>query len=328
MPELLRTTGAGYTALNAYFSTFAFSGMLGLAVAFLAVARCAKVALVTVLAVAIVATAPTVLSPQLLLLPAYLELLAVAHGVINALFPIAGAIFLSSGRANRGDFAGALVLLFAAVLVASVIPVTLTSFSTQIWGPSTSASCLIAAMGVAIAVLLTCTQLTFDDVPAPRHTPLELRQRSPWLVLFLTTVPVVVATGLFAGAFAATMSFFGGGRIEDTLTHPMALLAIAFVVLWIAYIAYWLYRIHGELAAAAASPRLLTPRAALLIGLFLPLGMIVILMTLADLLNERAYAQGGKRAIAPPLIGLCSVLLPPVAMALIQNAANKAQPAI
>ncbi|WP_024889882.1 hypothetical protein [Luteimonas huabeiensis] len=326
MPHLLIAADAERRSIYGYLSMFSSGGLLGLALAFLVVARGGKASLAAVLAAGALVAAPAALNPQSLLAPWYPSLLGATLGAVNVVFPIAGAFFLSTGRANRVDFAGALILLIAAAMVASIVPVAVATELARASAASLAAGGSVAALIAAAVVLLACQRLTFDDAPPPHHRPLPPRRRSPWLVLMTTGAPLIVAAGLLTYALARTLSFFGPSRISDTLAHPMALLALVLLIAWAAGIAYWLYRIHGEVAAANASPRLLTPSAALWIGMFVPLGLVVVLMTLGDFLNERTASPGRRRAIPTPVLALCVILVPPVAMALIQHAANKTYP--
>jgi hypothetical protein len=108
----------------------------------------------------------------------------------------------------------------------------------------------------------------------------------------------------------------------------LALLLFSVAVAALVYMAVWVYRIHGELAGAAPSQRLLTPLAAVPVAFLVPLGLSVLLLTLADLLNDRARDIGNRRAISTGWLAVWSVLLPPIAIAMIQSAANGSYDAI
>lgn len=60
----------------------------------------------------------------------------------------------------------------------------------------------------------------------------------------------------------------------------------------------------------------------MLIAILVPLGLPVLLMTLGDLLNERARDRGEANAVSIAWLGIWSFILPPVPIAMIQNAAN------
>jgi hypothetical protein len=111
------------------------------------------------------------------------------------------------------------------------------------------------------------------------------------------------------------------------VTYSPVMLLFSFLVVSIGlaaliYFAYWIYRIHGELAGAEPSQRLLTPLAAMFIAVLVPLGLPIIIMTLGDLLNGRADNKGEGRVVSIAWLAVWSLILPPVAIAMIQNAAN------
>jgi uncharacterized iron-regulated membrane protein len=134
----------------------------------------------------------------------------------------------------------------------------------------------------------------------------------PMVLIFLLSLGIY---GLQGGDIEA------GGTFELTLLLALAVLVIAIAAL--IYLAWWCYRIHGELAGAAPSQRLLTPLAGMLIAVFVLLGLPVLLMTLGDLLNDRGGESGKGRLISIAWLAFWSFLLPPVAIALVQNAANR-----
>ena len=115
-------------------------------------------------------------------------------------------------------------------------------------------------------------------------------------------------------------------NVFDVTSSPItllpALLAIGIAVAVFIYFAFWVYRIHGELAGAAQSQRLVTPLAAMLIAVLVPLGLAVLVMTLGDLLNDRARNAGQGPLVSIGWLGIWSFVFPPIAMAMIQNAAN------
>ena len=127
---------------------------------------------------------------------------------------------------------------------------------------------------------------------------------------------IVIPHYLYPGSVISLRSFDSGA---------ISLLAVLGIVVLFSliYFAYWIYHIHGELAGTAASQRLLTPLAALLIALFVPMALPILLMTLGDLLNDRARAKGTGRALSITWLMIFCFLLPPVAMSMIQRAANK-----
>ena len=86
------------------------------------------------------------------------------------------------------------------------------------------------------------------------------------------------------------------------------------------YWLYWLYRAHGEVTSMAPSRSILSPRAAVLAGIFIPfLIHPIILISLNDALNQQAV----KPYRASWVIFLLSVVCLPAAIALIQSSMNE-----
>ncbi|MBB4479228.1 putative membrane protein [Rhizobium etli] len=169
-------------------------------------------------------------------------------------------------------------------------------------------------------MLVPAGNLAFDDAPRPRHKPLAPRQRSPLLVaVILITPPILI---LLAAVGIRLFQATDAGVSDSSIALLLTLLVFAIALAAFIYLAYWVYRIHGELAGAAPSQRLLTPLAAMLIAIIVPLGLPVLVMTLGDILNERARDRGRGNAVSIAWLGIWSFFVPPVAIAMIQNAAN------
>ena len=93
------------------------------------------------------------------------------------------------------------------------------------------------------------------------------------------------------------------------------------------YAVYWLYRIHGEEAYVKPSRKLLSPRVAAWISVIPFISELMIpfmLSTLADHNNEVSESSGGGRVQRPWAAFLWGLLLPPVAIAIIQSKLNEA----
>jgi predicted PurR-regulated permease PerM len=86
---------------------------------------------------------------------------------------------------------------------------------------------------------------------------------------------------------------------------------------------YWLYRVHGEVAAVAPSRGLLSPRAALLGSTFVPFLAFFAMASLVDALNSRCQELGRPRLRSPVTTFLWALFLAPVAVALIQSSINR-----
>ena len=99
--------------------------------------------------------------------------------------------------------------------------------------------------------------------------------------------------------------------------------AVAFLCLIPFYHLYWLFRAHGEVASEAPSSVLLSPRAA--VGMaFVPLMFPIITTTLIDALNVHATGSGHRQLRSPVGVFLWSLFFPPVGIAFVQAAMNRA----
>ena len=107
-------------------------------------------------------------------------------------------------------------------------------------------------------------------------------------------------------------------------SRPPLQVALLFLVPF--YGLYWLYRVHGEVAAVAPSRALMSPRGALLGGIFIPFLWLFAVASLAEVL-QRKYQENGLPA-PPSVLGtsLWALFLPPVAAALLQSRLNRLVP--
>jgi len=112
-----------------------------------------------------------------------------------------------------------------------------------------------------------------------------------------------------------------GYALEPTQREPLGVAILCFIPF---YGLYWLYRVHGEITQLAPSRTILSPRGAVLAGLFAPLLLPVMLTSLMDALNQRAI-DTGKATYRPSwTVFLSSLVFFPIAVALLQTALNKA----
>ncbi len=320
MPLVLGQAGISHSDIGIFFAVLQFGWIFGAVFAFMIVPRAGRTALIIPLLacgllLGTVSFVPTALTSAVFLAP-----FGLAFGTLQTLFTFAAFVFLSAGRATKVDFASAAVIIGAASFLSFLAPVVGSLLFLDPEKPAKLILAMLGMMGLALIVLIVSRRLAFDDAPRPRHKPLTPKRRSPFLVVFLATLPLMVVAVVFTIVVAQRFSLFGSASM---ITHPLILLVPVLLILWAAYAAYWLFRIHGELAGAQASQRLLTPGAGLAIGLLAPLGLPVLLMTLGDLLNARARDAGKPRAVPIWAVGIFSILFSPIAMALIQHGANK-----
>lgn len=172
-----------------------------------------------------------------------------------------------------------------------------------------------AAMAIASLLLTSTRGRLFDEAPAPRHRPLEPTSREGATVTIIAALPWAALAGV----------------TWITATVPMSLEAIrqwltavtATFVLSLAATAYWVYRIHGELAYIRQSSKLFTPRAALLFFLLVPLATPILMFTLGAVLREARDERPslGRRSMG--WFNAWCVVFPPVAMGMVQDQMNE-----
>lgn len=320
LPLISQIAGSGPEIVGIFYLGSTLGWVTGAFVAFIVAARQGWAALVSSILVCGLVTAGFLTMPAVWGSPVFLFLFGLAVGTVRAVFPLAIAIFLVSGRPGKLDFACALTLMSTTILVSGFAPMgagLLYGFDQSglsvVW---VSLTCLLLAM----LVLLPARRLDFDEPPRQRHEPLLPRQRSPVTVAAILLTPPILLLLLGLGAYFFQVTEFGGAG-SLALSFSVLLLCVALGA--VIYLAYWIYRIHGELAGAAASQRLLTPLAATLIAILVPLGLPVLVMTLGDLLNDRARDRGQGASISIAWLAIWSFFLPPFAIALVQNAANE-----
>lgn len=320
LPLVSNLAGISSENVGIYFLGSTFGLIVGAFVAFIVAVCQGRAALIAAILVCCLVTAGFLVMPVAWGSLALLFLFGVTVGTVRAVFPLAIPIILVGGRPGKLDFASILVLMSATILVSRFAPLgsgMLSVFDKEglsiVWA---YLGCLV----LAVVVLLPARRLDFDGSPRHRHQPLPPRRRSPVMVAAILLAPLILflLTGL-GGRFLQVTTLGNAGPLALILSFLSLCVALGAVI----YLAYWVYRIHGELAGAQASQRLLTPRAAALIAIFVPFGLPILMMTLGDLLNDRARDRGRAASVSLPWLAVGSFLVPPLAIALIQNTANR-----
>jgi len=321
-PLISREAGSSFQTVGIFYLGSNAGWVIGAFLAFVVATRHGRPALIAPLVACALVAIAVIPAPALWASPAFLFVFGLLFGTARAVFPLAIAIFLVGGRSGRIDFGCALTLMSTTILTSGLAPVVASWLYQAGQGGVPLTLGFLACLVVAVLLLLPAQPLAFDDAPRQRHRPIAPQKRSPLMVAVILIVPMVLIFLLSLGIYGLQ-----GGDIEAGGTFKFTqLLALAVLVIAIAaliYLAWWCYRIHGELAGAAPSQRLLKPLAAMLIAVFVPLGLPVLLMTLGDLLNDRGGESGKGRLISIAWLAFWSFLLPPVAIALAQNAANR-----
>lgn len=150
-----------------------------------------------------------------------------------------------------------------------------------------------------------------------------VREWGVWGVAYMALIPVVVSAFILSTVGSA---LFAGQPPERGYTlAPAARKPVVAALLSVVppYALYWLYRIHGEVAAVAPSRDLLSPRAALFSSLFVPFLALFAMTSLIDALNCRRKDLGEPRLRSPITIFVWTLFFAPVAVALIQSGINR-----
>ena len=327
MYEITGSMNAGAIDSSLFYLASQSGWVLGAFLSFMVLGRRAKVALIAPLIVCCVIALFLIWGKGGVSSLTFIAF-AVSSGVVRGVFVFAAAVFMSEGKASRVDFACALVIMMAVVPASmAVIPIIQALMFPSSIGVQRLLWFFVVCHIMALLVLLPCKTFFFDRAPVYRHRPLSARQRSPWLVALLAALPLVaiLITVVFTVPRVYLLPegiFRGDSPVRFQVISLLALAAILLIA-GVLYVGYWMYRIHGEQAAASPSQRLLTPRAAVFVALLAPFGLPVLLMTLGDILNDQAKEQGQPRVASMVALGFASLLFPPVAMALIQRAMNK-----
>ncbi|HEV2502388.1 MAG TPA: hypothetical protein VGV39_04905 [Mesorhizobium sp.] len=319
-PLALQRTGISAQGVGIFFIGSTLGLVVGALVALIAAMRQGRTVLIVSILVCGLATAGFLVMPVAWGSPVLLFLFGLVVGTVRAVFPLAIAIILVSGRPGKFDFACVFVLMSATILVSRFAPMAtglLYAFDRDglliVW-------LLLGCVVLAALVLLPAQPLDFGEAPRHRHEPLPPKQRSPLMIAVILLAPPILflLMGLVA-RFLQVSTFGNASPLALILSFLLLCAAVGSVI----YLAYWVYRIHGELAGAQASQRLLTPRAATLVAILAPFGLPILAVTLGDLLNDRARDKGQAALVSLPWLAVWSFVLPPLAIALVQNAANR-----
>lgn len=319
-PLISQMADSSVQTIGIFYFGSTLGWVVGAFLAFIVAGRHGRSALISPILVCAVVAVAFLPLPALWGSPGFLLFFGLVLGALRAVFPLASAIFLVGGRPGKIDFGCALTLMSTTILISAFAPLGASWLYGLDLGAVPVVSAFLACLLLAVILLVPAGNLAFDDAPRPRHKPLAPRQRSPLLVaVILITPPILI---LLAAVGIRLFQATDAGVSGSSIALLLALLVFAIAVAGFIYLAYWVYRIHGELAGAAPSQRLLTPLAAMLIAILVPLGLPVLVMTLGDLLNERARDRGRGNVVSIAWLGIWSLIVPPVAIAMIQNAAN------
>ncbi|MBB2820780.1 UNVERIFIED_ORG: MFS family permease [Rhizobium esperanzae] len=319
-PVIAQMAGSSAQTIGIFYFGSTLGWVVGAFLAFIVAGRHGRSALISPILVCAIVAVAVLPAPDLWGSPSFLLFFGLVLGAVRAVFPLASAIFLVGGRSGKIDFGCALTLMSTTILISAFAPVGASWLYELDLGAVPVVSAFLGCLLLAVILLVPAGNLAFDDAPRPRHKPLAPRQRSPLLVAVILITPPILILLAAIGFRMFQANDVGVG--DSPIALLLALLVFAIALAAFIYLAYWVYRIHGELAGAAPSQRLLTPLAAMLIAILVPLGLPVLLMTLGDLLNERARDRGEGNAVSIAWLGIWSFILPPVAIAMIQNAAN------
>lgn len=320
LPLVSNLAGVSSENVGIFFLGTILGLVVGSFAAFIVALGHARAAMILPILVSSLVTAGVLAMPAVLGSMVLLFLFGVAVGTVRAVLPLASAIIIVGGRPGKLDFASVLVLMLTTILVSHFAPLGSGILSVFDKSGLSIVWVYLGCLVLTILVLLPARRLDFDGAPRHRHQPLPPRRRSPAMVAAILLAPPILflLMGL-AARFLQVPTFGNAGPLALVLSFLLFCATVGAVI----YLAYWVYHIHGELAGAQASQRLLTPRAATLIAILAPFGLPILLVTLGDLLNDRAHDKGQGASVSLPWLAVAGFLLLPLAIALVQNAANR-----
>jgi MFS transporter, DHA1 family, inner membrane transport protein len=319
LPLISMNVGSTHQMIGLYYFGSTGGWVIGAFLAFFVASRTVKPALIVPAVVCMAITACLLPMQDLFASPFFLLLLGLANGAVMGVFLLASVIALIGGRPAKIDFACLFTLLSTPTIAGAFAPAVAGQFY-AIGGSALIVLAFLLCLLCAILLIVPAKNLSFEEAPRHRHAPLAPRRRSPVLVALVLLAAQIVTILSVVCLYGLLLGQVGYGSPIVYMVSPVI---FCLSLLGIIYLAYWVYRIHGELAGAQASPRLADPLNAMLTALFIPLGLPVLLMTLADLLNDRAAVRGQGRFVSIVWLAIWSFFLPPIAIALVQHGANR-----
>lgn len=256
--------------------------------------------------------------------PQLAALLLLGQVQLYALMVVVPAV-VAGGRGRSVVFASALVVALALKALVDLAAPMLTMAVAERWPWWTAHSQSVVAMGLAVLLLLPlwrgAGQALFAGMPPQRHAvqPAQpaLRARNPLGMALWVGLLWVAALIPLLGLWLALTQGLGDG-LPQWWTRVAQGCAVAGLI----GLVWWNYRIHRDvlaLAAPAQRAELLTPRAAAWACVLVPLSGLLLPLQLAQVLN-----LSGCGRLSTAWLVLWCLLLPPVAVALVQRAVNRA----
>lgn len=214
---------------------------------------------------------------------------SVLVGLASGAVLVAVPAILAGGRGGSEAFVVAFGLVFTFdALMRTVGPLCISwvvELVVELSGTTRLAFALpVGLAGLGLLFLVPVRPALFNEPPPARGASLEPQERSPFVVALLCFVPV-----------------FG-----------------------VIYMLYWIYRVHGEVAWLSPGRGILSPLAALLVFLFVPLMPVLVLTTLVLELNRRGAERSARAYASPVAVFVLALFFWPIAMAIIQAAMNTA----
>ncbi|MBB5667736.1 MFS family permease [Rhizobium leguminosarum] len=120
LPLISQMTGSSAQTIGIFYSGSTLGWGVGAFLAFVVASRQARSALIYPLVICAVVAISFLPAPALWGSPSFLFLFGLALGAVRAVFPLAIAIFLVSGRPGKIDFGCALTLMSTTILISAV----------------------------------------------------------------------------------------------------------------------------------------------------------------------------------------------------------------
>ncbi len=323
LPLVASKMGATYEQISSFSAGNSLGWVVGGLLSLLFMPRRPKLILALPLAGFALGMVGLLVAPGFWAWGPYLILLGTFIGAFSLLSLVAAVSVLASGRLSRPD----MVIAFAlpALLVGTMpefLSIMLFGSFTEETSLEAIAACLLAGAALALIALTAARPFSFDGPARDRHQPMAYRRRSSVLVALIAFLPII-----FGVIYALSMllpipvpAFMDMGTFV-ALRVLFGLIALGTAI----YVLHWIYRIHGEIAGQAASRDLLSPLAAVFIWLLVPLGFVLVLVTLGRVLGGRTQdrAQADEPGLSGGWLAFWCIVAPPVAMGMIQHAANR-----
>jgi len=165
---------------------------------------------------------------------------------------------------------------------------------------------------------------TLSSLLSAATTALQAMDVNMGLLFFLSGGIAIIIGIIFLAPVKSTLFFEGPPQrvypLEPKFREPVLAAVLCLIPF---YYLYLLYRLHGEIASINSSNNILSARASVWLGLFIPFLFPPMLASLAEQLQEKAVEKNIPFTSTPWLIILLSFIFYPLCFAFLQSDLNK-----